>query len=432
MPLGGRDRFETSRANHARAARTLAGGVATAFRAAQLPVPITFARGSRARIADVDGNEYVDYALAFGPLLLGHSPGPVLEAVRRQLRSGLGFGASHEFEGLLAEAVCRTVPSAELCVFGTTGSEAVHAAIRIARAATGRTKVIKFLGHYHGWLDSIYVGVPWQTEAGVGTGGQDPSAFSHLTVVPWNDIAALEQALDEDTAAVIMEPLNVNGGCVAPSPGYLDEVRELTAGAGTALVFDEVITGYRLSLGGAQELFRVSPDLTVLGKALGGGFPVSAVCGREAWMAPAVNGRVGHVGTFNASPVAAAAAAAAIGYLEGARGDVYPRLALGAERLAAIFRDEGERHGLPLQVCVSTGVAHAFFASAPVESYEHACGADHDRYRRFAGHLLVEGIHVIPRGLLYVSTEHDDDDFEQTQEAVRRACACMRDEERGR
>jgi glutamate-1-semialdehyde 2,1-aminomutase len=426
-----RDRFQTSRANHARAAQALAGGVATAFRAAQLPVPITFARGSGARIVDVDGNEYIDFALGFGPLLLGHSPRPVLDAVGRQLGDGLGFGASHELEAVLAEAVCRTVPSAELCVFGTTGSEAVHAAIRIARAATGRKRVSKFLGHYHGWLDSIYVGVPWQTAAEVGTGGQDPSALAHVSALPRDDIDALEQALDDDTAAVIMEPLNANGGCIAPSPGYLAAVRELTAAAGTALIFDEVITGYRLALGGAQESFGVVPDITVLGKALGAGFPVSAVCGREEWMAPVVDGRIGHVGTFNANPVGAAAAVAAVSYLESKRSDAYPRLERGAERLAAILRDEGERQGLPLRVRASTGVAHAFFSSTQVESYEQACASDRERYRRLAGHLLEEGVHVIPRGLLYVSTEHDDADFEQAREAVRRACVAVREEERG-
>src|SRR5580692_547670 len=201
--------FQRSMDQFERASRSLAGGVATAFRSAQQPVPVSFTTGRGSRLTDVDGNEYVDYALGFGPMLLGHSPEPVLAAVRRQLDRGLGFGASHELEAELAEAVCRTVPSAELCVFGSTGSEAVHSAIRIARGATGRTRVIKFLGHYHGWLDPIYVGVAGQSGGAPVTGGQDEQAAAATTVCGWNDLDELRRHLGDDVAAVIMEPINV-------------------------------------------------------------------------------------------------------------------------------------------------------------------------------------------------------------------------------
>src|SRR4249919_1719981 len=203
-----------SRAQHDRARRSLAGGVATAFRAAQEPFPISFARGAGARITDVDGNDYIDFALGFGPLLLGHSPGPVLDAVRAQLELGLGYGASHPLEPALADAVCRTVPSAELCVFSSTGSEAVHAALRIARAATGRSRVIKFQGHYHGWFDPMHVGLPGSVAPRTpGTAGQDQGASAAVTVCAWNDLPALAGVLGSDVAAVIMEPVAVNGGC---------------------------------------------------------------------------------------------------------------------------------------------------------------------------------------------------------------------------
>ena len=235
---------------------------------------MTFVRGEGARIHDLDGNAYVDYALAFGPLVLGHSPAAVLSAVRTQLARGLGYGASHPLEAELGEALCRVVPSAELCIFGSTGSEAVHAAIRIARAATGRMRVVKFLGHYHGWLDSIYVGVPGQAGRAPATAGQDSQAAASVSVCPWNDLTELERELGEgDVAAVIMEPLNVNGGCVEPAPGYLEGVRELTRRKGVVLIFDEVITGFRLALGGAQEFYGVTPDLTVLGKGTRRGVP---------------------------------------------------------------------------------------------------------------------------------------------------------------
>jgi glutamate-1-semialdehyde 2,1-aminomutase len=415
--------FERSRRQHDRAQRTLAGGVATAFRAAQLPVPICFERGSGSRLWDVDGNEYIDYALAFGPLLLGHSPEPVIEAVERQLRTGLGYGASHRLEAELAEAVCRTVPSAELCVFNSTGSEAVHTALRIARAATGRNRVIKFLGHYDGWYDSIHIGVPPQRQAAPGTAGQDPAAAAAVTVIPWNDARSLVDALGDDVAAVIMEPLNVNGGCVAASPGYLTEAATLTRRAGAVLVFDEVITGYRLSLGGAQERLGVVPDLTVLGKAIAAGFPVSAVCGRRDVMEVVASGRMAHVGTFNANPVCAAAAVAAISVLEREQDRIYPELAALAAQLAEAFEEEGSRAGVPIGANHSVGVVCVFVTSGPADSYEETLAADAKAFRHLAAELLGEGVHVIPRGLLYLSAAHSDQDIERTRLAIARACA---------
>lgn len=414
------DRFRSSRRQNQRAQESLAGGVATAFRAMQQPVPISFARGNGSHLWDIDGNEYMDYALAFGPMLLGHSPSSVLEAVERQLSLGLGYGASHVLEAELAEAVCRTVPSAELAIFGSTGSEAVHAAIRIARSATGRNRIIKFRGHYHGWLDSIHVAVPGHLD-GPGTGGQDPLAAESVTVCEWNDLESLGGALHDDVAAVIMEPVNVNGGCFTPLPGYLEGVRESTRRNGTVLIFDEVITGYRLSLGGAQGFYGVLPDLTVLGKALGGGFPISAVCGSRAVMEEVVSSRVAHVGTFNANPICAAAAVAAVEELERNAQEIYPHLAAQVEKLAHSFRTAGAEANLPLTVNHVGGAAHAFVSREPVQTPEAAQQADAGLYRALAAALLQEGVHVIPRGLLYMSTVHSGSDLERTYEAVTRA-----------
>lgn len=413
------DRYAASRMQHERAHRTLAGGVATAFRAVQRPVPITFASGHGAWLRDVDGHDYVDYALGFGPMLLGHSPDVVLDAVRRQLSTGLGYGACHHLEAELAEAVCRTMPCAELCAFSNTGSEAVHAAIRIARAATGRTRVIKFLGHYHGWLDPLHVGLPGADHDAPGTAGQDPAASASVTVCAWDDEQVLEAALGHDVAAVIMEPLPVNGGCLPASNGFLQAVRRMTTDAGTVLIFDEVITGYRLALGGAQERYGVMPDLAVLGKALGAGFPISAVCGRRDVMEVVASRAVAHVGTFNANPVCASAAVAAVGELESRAGEIYPRLeALGTE-LAGIFRDAAEEFGLPLVVNQQGGMAHAFWSGEPVDRYERTLQASPAGYRRFAEELLGQGVHVIPKGLLYVSAAHAEAELSATREAVR-------------
>ncbi len=417
-------RYAGSFGQHDRARQSLAGGVATAFRASQEPVPISFASGAGARITDVDGNEYVDFALGFGPLLLGHSPGPVMEAVRAQLELGLGYGASHPLEPALAEAVCRTVPSAELCVFSSTGSEAVHAALRIARAATGRSRVIKFRGHYDGWYDPLHIGLPGSPAPDTpGTQGQDPAASAAVTVCAWNDLPALAGELGSDVAAVIMEPVAVNGGCLMPAPGYLQGVRTMTSAAGALLIFDEVVTGYRLALGGAQERLGVLPDLTVLGKALGAGFPISAVCGRADVLAEVASGRVAHVGTFNANPVCASAALAAVTELERRAGDLYPQLEDAAQRLAGALRAAAADAGIPLVVNQEGAAAHAFVCSGTVTTFEDTLRADQAAYRHLAALLLDEGVHVIPRGLLYVSAAHRDADMTAAERAITRAIA---------
>jgi glutamate-1-semialdehyde 2,1-aminomutase len=422
--------LKRSAERHQRARKTLAGGVATAIRAGQLPWPITFDHGSGAHLVDIDGNHYVDYVAAYGPLVLGHSPRRVLDAVRLQLDAGIGFGASHRWEAEAAEAVCRTVPCAELSVFSNTGSEAVQVALRIARAATGRPRVIKFLGHYHGWYDAIHVGVHGQSTAAPGTAGQVPVAPESLTVLPWNDAAALADALADDVAAVIMEPVAVNGGCLLPRPGYLEEAQRLAHAAGAVLIFDEVITGFRVALGGAQARLGVIPDLTVLGKALGAGFPISCVCGRESLMEVVASGRVAHVGTFNANPVSACAAVAAIRELEEHGEEIYPELDRMGVALAESFREETAAVGLPIVVNQFGAAAHAFFKDGPVDSYDDMLGADPAAYREFAGALLERGIHVTPKGLLYVSTEHGDDDLALTRAAVGDAARAMAQEVR--
>jgi len=415
------DRFRLSRAQYGRAKEHLATGVATAFRAAQRPVPVTFVRGAGSRLWDVDGNEYVDWALAFGPMLLGHSPAPVIAAIRAQLELGLGYGASHPLEAELAEAICETVPSAELCVFNTTGSEAVHTAIRIARAATGRRKLIKFR-HYHGWFDPIHVGIPGQAGTGPATGGQDPEAAKSTVVCRWNDIGDLEGSLDSDVAAVIMEPIAVNGGCQLPNPGYLERARGLVHAAGAVLIFDEVITGYRISLGGAQEYFGVTPDLTVLGKALGGGVPISAVAGRADVMS-AVGSKMSHVGTFNLNPVAAAAALATVRSLQADRAETYARLEVTGASLAAAIREGSKEGGFPLEVNQIGAMAHAFVAAEATNDTLGMPPSDREAYLQFAAALLERGVHVIPRGTLYASIAHTEGDLALTQAAVREAAA---------
>jgi glutamate-1-semialdehyde 2,1-aminomutase len=413
--------FDRSIAQFERSKASLAGGVSTAFRAAQRPVPICFSRGKGSHLWDIDDNEYVDYVLGFGPLLLGHSPEPVLAAAEEQLRTALGFGASHLLEAELAEAICRTVPSAELCIISNTGSEAVHAAVRIARAATGRRRVVKFLGHYHGWLDTIHTGVAPQAAATPATGGQDPRAVESVTVTAWNDLDALDAVLGDDVAAVIMEPVNVNGGNISPAPGYLAGVLEAAHRCGALVIFDEVITGYRLALGGAQELYGVTPDLTVLGKALGAGFPISAVCGRADVLEEVATGRVAHVGTFNAGPVCAAAALAAINDLEAGRTEIYPNLDRHARMIASRLRAAANAAGIPMFVNQVGGVVSVFVSDTPPSSYEATLKSDRAGTASFIAALLGEGVHAISLGRFYLSTAHDDEDIARTGDAIERA-----------
>lgn len=412
------DRYVASHASYARAMRSLARGVSSAMKATQAPVPITASRGAGSRIWDVDGNEYVDFALSFGPMLLGQSPDVVKDAVRSQLDRGIGFGAGNQHEAPLAELLCEVVPSAELVIFSNTGTEAVQAALRVARAATGRSRVVKFRGHYHGWLDSVHVAIPGLPGDGPGTAGQDSLAAQQVTICPWNDTRALAAALADDVAAVIMEPLNINGGCFAPEPGYLEEVRQLTREAGALLIFDEVITGFRVALGGAQELLGVTPDLTVLGKALGSGFPISAVCGSRDVMSVVAAGTVAHMGNFNGSPLAAAAGLAGINHLREHREEVYPRLESALEVIAGAFERANSEHGLPVQFNHTVGAGFGFVAEQPVRQHGDRLLSDAQAYGRFAARLLDKGVFVPARGLWYVSTEHSAEDLARAADAV--------------
>ena len=418
-----------------RARRTIPGGVATAMRAAQRPVPLVIERAAGSRMVDVDGNEYVDYVLGFGPMLLGHSPPEVIEAVREQLGRGFTYGAQHRLEAEVAERVVDAVPCAELVCFSTTGSEAVQAALRIARAATGRRKVIRFEGHYHGWLDPMAVSSPGTEPAPAGaepplppvpaTEGQ-ADASGLVLICRWNDpdeLAGLFERHGDEVAAVIMEPVAANGGLIPPRRGYLERARELTGSQGSLLIFDEVVTGFRLARGGAQERFGVTPDLATYGKAIAAGMPLSAVAGTREAMEVVADGRVPHVGTFNCAPPAAAAAAAAL--------DVYrarsPEMYEGLERTAAALADglagAAAEAGVPLKIHRVGPLVQTFILDPEtrVEQYADTLAADSARFARFAEAMLERGINVLPRGWWFLSTAHTDDDVELTVEAARSA-----------
>jgi glutamate-1-semialdehyde 2,1-aminomutase len=432
-------RYELSRRHFERARRTLAGGVSSSFRSAQRPTPLYFSHGDGARIVDVDGQEYVDYVLGWGPLILGHSPPAVVEAVRARAARAQTFGAQHELEFLVAEAIARVVPGVERVCFSTTGTEAVQVALRLARAFTGRQRVIKFEGHYHGWVDGVYAGfrdAPGSEGPRPATAGQSRHALEDLIVLPWNDLEAVDRALAahrDDVAAIIMEPVLANSGMIAPRPGYLEGVRGLCDRHGVVLIFDEVITGFRVALGGARELYGVLPDLSVYGKALAGGFPVSAVAGRAAVM-DLVGTRVAHAGTMNGHPVALAAALATLTELERGGGRALARVAALGDDLQRALRATFAAHGVPALVQGLGSVFWTFLTDRPgIGDYRAFHAHDGARNARLAELLADEGVLVMESGRWYVSTAHTSADLDQTLEALERALdACESVPERRR
>jgi glutamate-1-semialdehyde 2,1-aminomutase len=436
-------RYARSQEQIERARRSIPGGVATAMRAAQRPVPLVIERAAGSHMVDVDGNTYIDYVLGFGPMLLGHSPPEVVEAVTDQLTRGFTFGAQHRLEAEVAERVIDAVPCAELVCFSTTGSEAVQAALRIARAKTGRRKVVKFQGHYHGWLDPVLVSTPGVAPAFAdaeapltpvpATEGQ-ADASELLLIARWNDAAALEALLSrhgDDVAAVIMEPVAANGGLIPPADGYLERARELTAASGSLLIFDEVVTGFRLARGGAQERFGVTPDLATYGKAIAAGMPLSAVAGRAEVMEVVADGRVPHVGTFNCAPPAAAAAAAALDVYRERSPELYERLEAVAEALGDGLAEAASEAGVPVRIHRVGPLLQTFILdpATDVSEYADTVAADSARFARFAELMLDRGVNVLPRGWWFISAAHSDEDVATTVEAARSAFAELDDDD---
>lgn len=405
-----------------RARRVLAGGVSSQFRSFEFPHPLFFESGSRNTITDVDGNAYLDFTLSQGPLILGHSPPEVLEAVERATASGQIFAGQHLAELELAETLQRVIPCAELVRFSLSGSEAVHAALRAARVHTGRTRFIKFEGQYHGWFDNVAVSVSAPSSDALGsrvrprpvpwTLGRPPTADTEVVTACWNDLEAVERVLASDPegiAAVITEPVMCNSGCIMPADGYLQGLRSLCSFYGTVLIFDEVITGFRLGMSGAQGFFGVTPDLATFGKAMANGFPISALVGKAEVMAHVAEGRALHAGTMNAGNPTVAASNATLEILE--RDRVHDRLfALGSD-LAEGLRRVSSEAGHPLRVEGPGPMFHAGFTGADrIRDYRDTFSFDAAKYGRFVGGMHERGVRLIGRGLWYISAAHTEAD----------------------
>lgn len=411
------DRFAASRSLHARACNSLAGGVSTAFRALERPVPLFLKEAQGARLVDVDGNEYVDFVCGFGPVILGHNDETVTEAVARGAGSLQQVGGQQAAEIELAETLCKCVPAFQLVRFSSSGSEAVHAALRLARAATGRPLVVKFAGHYHGWLDNVYAGTFHAPPVLPESRGQTPSALSELVVIDWNDEAGLRSLFataGDQIAGVIMEPIACNGGVIYPADGYLELARDLTAATGAVLIFDEVITGFRLGLGGAQAEVDVTPDLAIVAKAMANGLPISAFGGRRDLMELVAHNTVTHAGTYNGGGASIAAALATIDELERESGRLYRAMSSHASRLMDGLRQSAQRHGHRLVVQGPGPVFFAWFLDQDeVTSHRDHLRADIGRYARFAELMLGLGVRLIPSGRWYLTASHTVDDIER-------------------
>jgi len=425
------DRWARSRRLLEESRGYLASGVASTLRLAVRPTPLFVDHGAGSRVVDVDGNEYIDYTMAYGPLILGHAHPAVVQAVSEAARRGVTFGAQHRDEIAVARQICEQVPGAELVCFSGSGTEAVMLALRLARAFTGRSKVIRFAGHYHGWSDGIFT-----TAATVapdapapGTAGQSSNALEDVIVVPWNDLAAVEAALHGkggDVAAVICEPVLCNSGCIEPLPGYLEGLRLLSTEYGSVLIFDEVITGFRLGPGGAQERFGVQADLATFGKALAGGLGLSAVAGRGDILDLVASGVVAHLGTLNGNTLALAAARATLAELGRDEAAPYPRMATFGDQLAAGFAAIAEEAAVPLVVnSVGQAFQTIFTTESAVDDYATFAASNLTRCAEFVEAMLHQGVYVRPNGLWYLSTAHTEQDVATTLDAAARAFSSL-------
>ncbi len=419
---------EKSREAFERAKRVIPGGVNSpvrAFKSIGL-TPLVIERGQGSRITDIDGQTYIDYVLSWGPLIAGHAHPEVVEAIKRTAEKGTSFGAPTELETLMAELVCERVPSVDVVRMVNSGTEATMSALRLARGYTKRNKILKFEGSYHGHADSLLI----KAGSGVATLGLPDSpgvpegVAAHTVAVPYNDLEAVKLAFErfgEEIAAVIVEPVAGNMGVVPPVPGFLEGLREVTLKYGSLLIFDEVMTGFRVHMNCAQGLFGITPDLTCFGKVIGGGLPVGAYGGRRDIMEQmAPTGPIYQAGTLSGNPLAMAAGYSTLKLMTQEKYELLEKL---SGRLQAGLENNAREAGIPMTINRVGSMVCPFFTDRRVVNYETAKTADAARFRAVFQGLLDGGVNIAPSAYegWFVSTAHTEEDIDWTIEAHRQA-----------
>ncbi len=410
---------------HQKAEQVLAMGVSSGMRRRATPIPLYFERGAGPYFYTADGRKLLDYTLGWGPLIVGNNHPRLNAAIAAQLARSYTFGAQQELELQVATAMTKAVPGLEQVIFSNTGSEAVQAAIRLARATTGRPLVIKFEGHYHGWMNNVLVSYHptggAANQAQPACGGQPEPEYSQTLVLPWNELAALETALEAyrgQVAGVITEPLLANSGCCEPAPGYLEGVLKLCREHGAVSIFDEVITGFRLALGGAREYYGLTPDLSVYGKALGGGFSFAAVGGRAEMFDCLRDGHTIHAGTYNGNSICLAAAQATLEILS--EPGVYDAMNQHGQRLRDTLQSAASECDLELLTTGAGTVFSLHFSlSAPPRNYRETLSASAELRQQFQLAMLEAGVYLLPDGRWYVGATHDAAALDLASTAIR-------------
>jgi len=423
--------YQTKRSHDefARARRSIAGGVNSAVRAFKQVggEPVFFARGEGAYLFDIDGNRYIDYVGSWGPAILGHAHPAVVKAVADTAATGMSYGAPTVIESEMAELTKQLMPSIEKVRMVSSGTEATMSAIRLARGFTGRDKIVKFEGCYHGSGDSLLVKAGSSAlTLGVPSSPGVPAALAELTLtLEYNNIEQVRELfgqIGKDIACVIVEPVAGNMNCIPPVPGFLEALRDLTKRHGALLIFDEVMTGFRVALGGAQARYAITPDLTTLGKVIGGGMPVGAFGGRAEIMDRITpDGPIFHAGTLSGNPVAMAAGLATL--REAMRPGFYEALEQKTGALMAGLGERAKQAGVPLNTVAVGGMFGFFFSDAArVTSYKQATACDIERFKRFFHGMLAEGVYLAPSAYEagFVSSAHTDGDLGATLDAAGR------------
>lgn len=413
-----------------RSEKTIPGGVSSYAR--KFDRPLNFDRGQGSKVYGIDGTEYVDYLQAWGAIILGHCHGQVNKRVKEVLSEQDLYGmGTTELEVEVAETISDHVPSAERVLFGVTGSEVVARAITLARAVTGRRKIIKFQGHYHGWYDPVAMNhLTEQDKLGskdTFTKGLIPEVVDETIVLPFNDVQALEQAFEDhhdEIAGVILEPIAHNMGCVTPKDGYLEALRRITDENGSLLIFDEIITGFRHDMGGVQSLEGVTPDLTTLGKSIANGYPMSVLCGKQEYMErfhTKKDGDVAFGGTYNSHAASLAAASETMRLLEDL--DFHPKATEQSEEISAALSDLIEDIGIDAHVRNFGPVFLTYFADPPIEDYEDTFRHNTEQYMAYRWEMVERGVLMVPKNVRrnYLTASHTDEDVRKTIEAAEEA-----------